>query len=64
VSDDNQVGDIVGADDIFLTAAELPPAVPEPSTWTLLAMGFVAMGFMLRRTQTPLSTVAPHKSGR
>jgi microcystin-dependent protein len=50
--DDDQVGDVVGADDIFLTQAELPPAVPEPSTWAMLAAGFVAMGFLSRRTQT------------
>ena len=62
--DDDHVGDVVGADDIFLTPAELPPAVPEPSTWALLTLGFVAMGFMLRRTRTPLLTVAPNKGGR
>jgi microcystin-dependent protein len=63
VSDGDNVGDVVGADDIFLTSAELPPAVPEPSTWALLMAGFVAMGFMLRRTQTPFSKVASNKSG-
>jgi microcystin-dependent protein len=62
VSNDDNVGDVAGADDIFLTAAELPPAVPEPSTWALLTVGFVAMGFMLRRTQTPFSKVASNKS--
>ena len=63
VSDGDNVGEVVGADDIFLTPAELPPAVPEPSTWALLTVGFVAMGFMLRRTQIPLSKVASNKSG-
>jgi microcystin-dependent protein len=58
-ADGDPVGDVVGADDIFLTPAELPPAVPEPSTWALLMMGFVAMGgFLSRRRQAPLSTVA------
>ena len=33
----------------FLTPAELPPAVPEPSTWALMMAGFVAMGGFLRR---------------
>jgi microcystin-dependent protein len=63
VSDGDDVGDVAGADEIFLTPAELPPAVPEPSTWALLMVGFVAMGFMLRRTQTPFSKVASNKSG-
>jgi microcystin-dependent protein len=63
VGDGDPVGDVVGADEIFLTPAELPPAVPEPSTWALLTVGFVAMGFMLRRTQTPFSKVASNKSG-
>ena len=52
VSDADPVGDVVGADDIFLTPAELPPAVPEPSTWALLTAGFVAMHFMLRQRRT------------
>jgi microcystin-dependent protein len=63
VSDGDDVGDIVGADDIFLAPAELPPAVPEPSTWALLTMGCLAMGFMSRRSQSPRSTVASRKSG-
>ena len=63
VSDSDNVGEVAGVDDIFLTATELPPAVPEPSTWALLTVGFVAMGFMLRRTQTPFSKVASNKSG-
>jgi microcystin-dependent protein len=63
VSNGDDVGDVAGADDIFLTPAELPPAVPEPSTWALLTVGFAAMGFMLRRTQTPFSKVASNKSG-
>ena len=62
-SDDDPVGDVVGADDVFLTPAELPPAVPEPSTWTLLTLGFVAMGFIWRRAQSPPSTVASRKNG-
>jgi microcystin-dependent protein len=63
VSNGDDVGDIAGADDIFLTAAELPSAVPEPSTWALLTVGFVAMGFTLRRTQAPSSKVVSNKSG-
>jgi microcystin-dependent protein len=63
VSDGDNVGDVAGADEIFLTPVELPPAVPEPSTWALLTVGFVAMGFMLRRRQTQLSPVASNKSG-
>ena len=63
VSDDDNVGDVMGANDIFLTPAELPPAVPEPSTWALLMAGFATMGFLLRRKQTSLSTAASNKSG-
>jgi microcystin-dependent protein len=63
VSDGDHVGDAVGADDIFLTPAELPSAVPEPSTWTLLTLGFVAISFIWKRTRIPLSTAPPNKSG-
>ena len=63
VSDGDHVGEVVGADDIFLSPAELPPAVPEPSTWALLTMGFVAMGLMPKKTQILLSKVASNKSG-
>ena len=38
-SDGDNVGDVSGADQIFLTPSELPPAVPEPSTWALLTLG-------------------------
>jgi microcystin-dependent protein len=63
-ADGDPVGDVVGADDIFLTPGELPPAVPEPSTWALLMLGFVAMGgFLSRRGQSPLSTVAMKSGG-
>jgi microcystin-dependent protein len=64
VSNDDPVGDVVGADDIFLTPAELPPAVPEPSTWALLMLGFVAMGGLLRRRRfSPLFTVVIKSGG-
>jgi microcystin-dependent protein len=64
VSGGDNVGDVVGADDIFLTPAELPPAVPEPSTWALLMVGFVAMGGLLRRRRlSPLSTVVIKSGG-
>jgi microcystin-dependent protein len=64
VSDGDNVGDVMGADDIFLTPAELPPAVPEPSTWALMTLGFVAMGgFLSRRRQTRLSTAAIKSGG-
>jgi microcystin-dependent protein len=58
VSDGDSVGDVAGADDIFLTPGELPTPVPEPSTWALLTAGFFAMGLMFRRRQTQLSPVA------
>jgi hypothetical protein len=64
VSDDDLVGDVVGADDIFLNSAEMPPAVPEPSTWALMMLGVVAIGgFLSRRRQSPLSTVAIKSGG-
>ena len=64
VSDSDNVGEVAGVDDIFLTPAELPPAVPEPPTWALLMLGFVAMGgFLSRRRQIPLSTAAIKSGG-
>ena len=63
-SDGDNVGDVSGADQIFLTPSELPPAVPEPSTWALLTLGFVAMGGLLRRRRlSPLSTVTIKSGG-
>ncbi len=60
VSDGNSVGDVVGADEIFLTSAELPPAVPELSTWTLLTAALA-----LRRARLPRATKAnPAFAGR
>lgn len=53
LSDGDPVGDVVGADDIFLTRAELPPAVPEPSTWALMTLGALAIGFIRKRRQGP-----------
>lgn len=44
------VGDVIGEDDIFLTSAEVPgPAVPEPATWTMMALGFAAISVALCR---------------
>jgi microcystin-dependent protein len=63
VGDGDPVGDVVGADDIFLTPAELPPAVPEPSTWALLMLGFAAMGGLLRRRTFSLLSTVVIKSG-
>lgn len=34
-------------------------AVPEPSTWVMLIVGFGAIGGMLRRTRRPLGSFAP-----
>jgi hypothetical protein len=64
MSDGDNVGEVVGADDhLSDPSGKMPPAVPEPSTWALLTMGFVPMGFMLKRTQTPFSKAASNKSG-
>jgi microcystin-dependent protein len=63
-NDGDNVGDVSGADEIFLTPSELPPAVPEPSTWALLMLGFVAMGGLLRRRgRSALSTVMMKSGG-
>ena len=59
----DNVGDVVGADEVFLTPAELPPAVPEPSTWALLTLGFVAMGGLLRRRVRPAFDVMIKSGG-
>ena len=48
VSDGDNVGDVVGADDIFLTSAELPPAVPGAFDMGPFDWGFVAMGASCR----------------
>lgn len=39
----------MGIDGISVTTGGLTPAVPEPSTWALMAMGVVAVGAMRRR---------------
>ena len=57
--DDEQIGDIVGADAIYLTQAELPTPVPEPSTWALMALGSLALGFIGNRRRS-----APPAVGR
>ncbi len=63
-ADGDRIGEMVGADEIFLTPVELPPAVPEPSTWALMMLGFVAMGgFLSRSRQTPVSAVAMKSGG-
>jgi microcystin-dependent protein len=41
-------GDATGLDNIFLTAGEVPPAalpVPETSTWAMMLIGFIGLGF-------------------
>ncbi len=44
-------GDAVGTDNFLLSSAELPAetAVPEPATWSMMALGFAAMGFLALR---------------
>jgi hypothetical protein len=39
-------------------------AIPEPSTWAMMLLGFAGLGFAsyLRRTARPLSCAAPHPS--
>lgn len=39
----------LGIDGISVTAGGVPPAVPEPSSWLLMAMGVAAVGAMRRR---------------
>ncbi len=50
-------GETLGADNIFLSADNLPPgtSVPEPSTWAMMAIGFAATGFAsrLKRQRRP-----------
>lgn len=41
------------------TTTPIPPAVPEPSTWAMLILGFFAMGTMLRRRSV---TPRPHEA--
>ncbi len=57
VSDGDNVGEVVGANDIFLTPAELPPAVPEPSTWAMMILGFFGVGFMTYRRKNNVPSV-------
>lgn len=39
----------LGIDGISVTAGGVAPAVPEPSTWALMAIGLIGMGAMRRR---------------
>lgn len=39
----------LGIDGISVTTGGVAPAVPEPSTWLLMAMGVAAVGAMRRR---------------
>ena len=43
----NNGSDLIEADisDVEITVASPPPAVPEPSTWAMMLVGFAAMGF-------------------
>ncbi len=34
---------------VFLAGVNSPSLVPEPSTWAMMIMGFVGLGFMGRR---------------
>jgi microcystin-dependent protein len=51
------VGETLGADNIFLSADNLPPgtSVPEASTWAMMLAGLAAVGFVsgLRRRARP-----------
>lgn len=42
-------GDIIGVDDLRFTSANA--AVPEPSVWAMMIVGFFGMGAMLRRAK-------------
>lgn len=49
-----QVGEYVGAGEVFITTANLPPhvhtaVVPEPATWVTLLAGLAGVGFAVRR---------------
>jgi microcystin-dependent protein len=50
-------GETLGADNIFLSADNLPPAasVPEPAPWVMMTVGFAVVGFAfrLRRQMRP-----------
>jgi hypothetical protein len=42
-----------GADHAFATFVETSSAVPEPSTWAMMLLGFGAIGFAMRRRKEP-----------
>ena len=44
-----QVGDGVDFDDLAFGASSINAAVPEPSTWAMMLIGFGAVGFSMRR---------------
>jgi hypothetical protein len=48
------------ADQVFarFTLSPAPPAVPEPSTWSMMLLGFAAMGASLRRRLPKLRQLA------
>jgi PEP-CTERM motif len=47
---------VVVANTVRLTAVNAAPAVPEPSTWATLMIGFAATGMALRRRKRRFST--------
>jgi hypothetical protein len=48
--------DLVTLDDFIFGE---PTAVPEPSTWAMMLLGFVALGIAFRRQHSGRATTAP-----
>ena len=52
----HDVGDSIK---VFLSVGNPVNAVPEPSTWAMILIGFAGLGFMTyRRTKRPLTLLA------
>lgn len=50
-------GFLSGASTLTISRASVVAAVPEPATWTMMLLGFGAIGFSVRRRRSMVSTI-------